>query len=161
MSRFAVRTDSEERTSLLGQLFAPFLSASVVLLSGDLGSGKTVFVRGLCRAFGIERVRSPSFTLLIPYHGTRNVAHIDLYRLDSETDIQDLALDEWLEDGYRLLIEWAERSDFSRFPERWDVAFEFVAESSRSVRFSAAGTSTADALEGFRAKLEEERWALS
>jgi tRNA threonylcarbamoyladenosine biosynthesis protein TsaE len=105
-------TTSEDETYAVGRDLATRLTAGdVVLLSGDLGSGKTVFVRGLAAGLGIdpEDVSSPTFTLVHEYRGERvTLYHADLYRLDrAATD--DLGLEEMgVADGV-LAIEWPER----------------------------------------------------
>ena len=91
-------THSEDETARVGFELAPLLpAASVLLLFGDLGAGKTAFVRGLAEALGIDRdqVSSPTFTLLQEYRGGRlPLFHADLYRLDDPREIDDLGLDE-------------------------------------------------------------------
>jgi tRNA threonylcarbamoyladenosine biosynthesis protein TsaE len=105
-------THSEPETAALGRELAETLSAGdVVLLVGDLGAGKTAFVRGLAEGLGVHRdeVSSPTFTLVQEYRGGRlPLFHVDLYRLDDPREIDDLGLDEIAEDGV-LAIEWAEK----------------------------------------------------
>src|SRR5213593_3250525 len=107
-------TSSEAETAAIGRDLAPQLSAgSVVLLFGDLGAGKTAFVRGLAEGLGIksEEVSSPTFTIMQEYRGGRlPLYHVDLYRLDDPREIDDLGLDEIAEEGV-LAIEWAEKLD--------------------------------------------------
>jgi tRNA threonylcarbamoyladenosine biosynthesis protein TsaE len=106
------RTDSEIETAAVGQELAASLTAgAVVLLFGDLGAGKTAFVRGLAEGLGVSRdeVSSPTFTLVQEYRGGRlTLFHVDLYRLNDPREIDDLGLDEIADDGV-LAIEWAEK----------------------------------------------------
>lgn len=105
-------THSEDDTVAAGRALAARLGAGdVVLLSGDLGAGKTAFVKGLAEGLGARRdtVTSPTFTLMQEYRGGRlTLFHVDLYRLDDPREIDDLGLDEIAADGV-LAIEWAEK----------------------------------------------------
>jgi tRNA threonylcarbamoyladenosine biosynthesis protein TsaE len=112
MSTKTILTSSEAETTTVGRELAAGLSAgSVILLVGDLGAGKTAFVRGLAEGLGIpaEDVSSPTFTIMQEYRGGRlPLYHVDLYRLDDPREIEDLGLDE-IADGAVLAIEWAEK----------------------------------------------------
>jgi tRNA threonylcarbamoyladenosine biosynthesis protein TsaE len=105
-------TQSEAETAAVGRDLARTLVAgSVVLLSGDLGAGKTAFVRGLAEGLGVDPadVSSPTFTLIQEYRGGRlPLFHADLYRLSDAREIEELGLDEIGEDGV-LAIEWGEK----------------------------------------------------
>ena len=105
---------SELETAALGRELGATLSAGdVVLLIGDLGAGKTAFVRGLAEGLGIDRdqVSSPTFTLVQEYRGGRlALFHVDLYRLNDPRELEDLGLDEIAEEGV-LAVEWAEKLD--------------------------------------------------
>jgi tRNA threonylcarbamoyladenosine biosynthesis protein TsaE len=107
-------THSEEETVAAGRAQASRLDAgSVVLLSGDLGAGKTAFVRGLAQGLGLDpgAVSSPTFTLVQEYRGGRlPLFHADLYRLDDPREVEELGLDEIAAGGV-LAIEWAEKLD--------------------------------------------------
>jgi tRNA threonylcarbamoyladenosine biosynthesis protein TsaE len=99
-------------TQKLAQLLAPTLAESdLVILTGPLGSGKTFFVRALCRALGLpraQRVTSPTFTLVQEYETVPPLAHADLYRLNGPEQLRELGLDAQRDDGRLLLVEWGE-----------------------------------------------------
>ena len=107
-----ITTHSEEETAAVGRELAPTLGVGdVLLLYGDLGAGKTAFVRGLAEGLGVQRdeVSSPTFTLIQEYRGGRvPLFHVDLYRIEDPREFDELGLDEIAEDGV-LAIEWAER----------------------------------------------------
>ena len=106
------RTTSEEETAAVGRQVADGLSAgAVVLLYGDLGAGKTAFVRGLAEGLRVspDEVSSPTFTIMQEYRGGRlPLFHVDLYRLNDPREIDDLGLEEIAAEGV-LAIEWAEK----------------------------------------------------
>lgn len=92
------------RNSRRGQLYAVY---------GDLGAGKTQFVKGIARGIGVpdwEYVVSPTFTLMNVYEGNMTLCHVDLYRISSG-DLPDLDIEEFLADGI-VVVEWAERSSW-------------------------------------------------
>lgn len=105
-------TRSEEETFRLARdLAASFEGREVVLLTGELGAGKTVFAKGLAAGAGVansDRVSSPSFTLVNVYEGKHPVFHIDLYRLERDNEILDLGWEDYLGEGI-VIVEWAEK----------------------------------------------------
>src|SRR5450432_490722 len=107
-------THSAEETIAFGRTLAAELKPPLlVLLRGDLGAGKTTLVKGIAEGFQAalaDDVTSPTFTLVHEYRGP-NVAlfHIDLYRLDTERDLETLALDDLLQPDSILLVEWGEK----------------------------------------------------
>jgi tRNA threonylcarbamoyladenosine biosynthesis protein TsaE len=105
-------THSERETGAVGREMGPRLSpGSVVLLFGDLGAGKTAFVRGLAEGLGArpDDVSSPTFTIMQEYRGGRlPLFHVDLYRLDDPREVDELGLDEIAAGGV-LAVEWAEK----------------------------------------------------
>jgi tRNA threonylcarbamoyladenosine biosynthesis protein TsaE len=117
-----ITTHSESETSAVGREVAATLSAgAVVLLYGDLGAGKTAFVRGLAQGLGVApaEVSSPTFTLVQEYRGEcLTLFHVDLFRLNDPREIDDLGLDEITVDGV-LAIEWADK-----LPKGWHGAIE-------------------------------------
>src|SRR5215212_6534188 len=102
-----VRTNSVEETRALAAAIAPLLRAGdLVILSGDLGGGKTAFVQGLAVAMGVDEiVTSPTFVLAQTYEGPLRLHHLDLYRLDSAAEVMDLAVPELLADRAVTAIE--------------------------------------------------------
>ena len=106
-----ILTGSEEETEAAGERLGATLSAGdVVLLYGDLGAGKTAFVRGLARGVGADAgdVSSPTFTIVQEYAGRLTLYHVDLYRLE-EKEVDDLGLEELVLGDGVVAIEWAER----------------------------------------------------
>ena len=104
-------TYSERETAgIAGTLARRLPPGTVVLLYGELGTGKTTFVRGFVEGIGIDpdEVSSPTFTLIQEYGGGSRVYHVDLYRLKSE-EVDDLGLEELPESGGLVCIEWADR----------------------------------------------------
>lgn len=127
------RTASAEGTERLGAALAPALRAGdIVVLSGELGAGKTRFVGGLARAFDpARRVRSPSFTLVNEYAGTLPLYHLDLYRLATR-DVDALGLEESAAQG-ALLVEWGERLPAHWRTEALTLAFAAADDDSRTI----------------------------
>jgi tRNA threonylcarbamoyladenosine biosynthesis protein TsaE len=122
---------NESATRDLGASLAPRLVAGdVVLLSGELGAGKTTLVRGLLVALGVaEPVRSPTFNLIQVFSTTPPVVHADLYRLKSA---EGLGLEDYL-DTHILLIEWPDRArNFFRTERCWNVGIEAQDEGRRA-----------------------------
>lgn len=121
-------SNSPEQTFNFGhQLGARLEGGEILLLSGALGAGKTIFVKGICAALGIdeEDVTSPSFTLVNPYDGRLRLYHLDLYRLDEgasaahAVDLDDLLSDE----SAVIVIEWAERMGKYPLPSsQWSIS---------------------------------------
>jgi tRNA threonylcarbamoyladenosine biosynthesis protein TsaE len=106
-----VSTTSEEETSAAGEQLAARLGpGDVVLLYGQLGAGKTAFVRGLARGLGAPdtEVSSPTFTIIQEYAGRVPLYHVDLYRLEPK-EVDDLGLEELVSGDGVVAIEWAER----------------------------------------------------
>ena len=128
--------------ALARSLAAVLEGGDVVGLEGGLGAGKTTFVRGAVHGLGVPEetaVTSPTFALLHQYEGRLPVAHADFYRLGGEAEVEELGVDELLEEGAVLLVEWGRK--FSGMATRtvlW-VELEIVSDVARRARLRAQG----------------------
>ena len=111
-------TRSEAETMRFASALAGMLDAGdTVLLEGDLGAGKSVMARGVARALGIAgAMPSPTFTLLIPYEGTKKLYHFDLYRLADPDEFYAAGLDEFIGGDGIALVEWPQMAELSVEP---------------------------------------------
>jgi tRNA threonylcarbamoyladenosine biosynthesis protein TsaE len=112
MTDHSLQLPDEAGTIAAGQRLAPALpEAAFIYIDGDLGAGKTTLVRALLRALGHEGpVRSPTYTLIEPYElGGRNIYHLDLYRLGSPLELEDIGFRDLLAEPCLLLVEWPQR----------------------------------------------------
>ena len=134
-------TDSVETFRLGNTLGAQLRGGEILLLSGPLGAGKTVFVKGVASALEVppEEVTSPSFTLVNPHEGRLRLYHIDLYRLEKgaaaahAVDLEELLSDE----DAVIVIEWADRLGAYRFPDlTWRITISGAGEEPRRVTVS-------------------------
>jgi tRNA threonylcarbamoyladenosine biosynthesis protein TsaE len=137
-----VETHSPEETiacgrALAGELAPPLL----ILLRGDLGAGKTTLVKGIAEGFQAARaedVTSPTFTLIHEYCAPRAVLyHIDLYRIDTERELETLALDDLLAPTSILLIEWGEKFARLRRDRDIEIALERLGDTGRRIHWTA------------------------
>ena len=127
-----VVTNSAAETEAAGQdLGAGLRQGDLLLLKGDLGAGKTTFVRGVARGAGSRsHVASPTFQLVRVYPGRVQIAHVDLYRIESAGELVDLGLEELLDQG-AVVIEWGERLEA---PEAGVIEIEHLGGDRRHVR---------------------------
>jgi tRNA threonylcarbamoyladenosine biosynthesis protein TsaE len=105
-------SNSNEETKEISRCLAKELKAGdVICLSGDLGAGKTVFTQGLAQGLGVKnKVTSPTFTIIHEYQGRLPLFHLDLYRLNSEAEIEKLGLDEYFFSSGISVVEWGEKA---------------------------------------------------
>ena len=103
-------THSEAETEALGESFASKIAdGTVIAMYGDLGAGKTAFVRGLARGMGLScRVSSPTFTIVNEYEGERELIHFDMYRLSGADELFDIGWEDYLNRGAVCAVEWSE-----------------------------------------------------
>ena len=134
-------TNSEKETLGLAEKFGRNLKAGdVVAFTGPIGSGKTVFIKGVCRALGVknrDEVKSPTFVLLHLYVGRHPIQHFDLYRLEREEELEGIGFDDFLSNPEAVtLVEWAEKAG-ARIPENsfW-VQLEVTGPATRRIQIS-------------------------
>jgi tRNA threonylcarbamoyladenosine biosynthesis protein TsaE len=133
-------THSAEETTELGRRLAAELAPpTLVVLRGELGAGKTTLIKGIAEGFHAasqENVTSPTFTLIYEYRGPGvNVYHVDLYRVDTQRELDTLGLDDLFGENSVVLIEWGEK--FARFLRERDVeiTIERLGENDRKIIF--------------------------
>ncbi|MBI5476401.1 MAG: tRNA (adenosine(37)-N6)-threonylcarbamoyltransferase complex ATPase subunit type 1 TsaE [Ignavibacteriales bacterium] len=120
-------TKSEIETINSGREFSLNIrSGTTVALSGDLGSGKTRFIKGVCDGLGVrEHVSSPTFTIVNEYRGsTLKIFHFDFYRINSAAELKEIGFEEYIEGGGVCLIEWADRVQEILPDKRYDIIFK-------------------------------------
>ena len=135
-------TGSADATRRLGAALADLVvDGDLVVLTGDLGAGKTVFTQGVAAALGVDApVTSPTFTLANRYEGRLVVNHIDVYRFESIDEALDLDLPELLESGVTL-VEWGDTISSVLPPDRLEVRIEFgEGDDDRVLRFDPGGS---------------------
>ena len=129
-------SSSPEETAAIGRRLAVSLpDGGVVALVGPLGSGKTVFVKGLAAGLGLpaQSATSPTFTLINEYEGQPPLVHVDLYRLTGQLEIDGLGLEEYFDAPGVVAVEWAERAAFLLPEETITVTFERLGPRSRRI----------------------------
>lgn len=146
---FDIISHSPDQTRAIGALLGKMISrGSLLLLSGDIGSGKTTFVQGLARALQTgDQVQSPTFTIVAEHTGTcpdgtpLRLYHIHLYRLEGVDDLETVGLDEYLTDPESITaIEWPERGRAWLPEEYLLIDLQTVSDSKRNLRLFPSGT---------------------
>lgn len=138
MSTTVRESTSPDATRQLGAAVGRAAQAGdVILLSGELGAGKTLFVQGMASGLGFQgNVSSKSFVILGEYAGRVKLYHADLYRLDDPEQVEDLALGEIAADGV-LAVEWPERGGWALPAPDLSVEFAVTGENTRTLQFIA------------------------
>ena len=128
-------SNSEAETEAAGERFSRTLpNGAVVALYGDLGAGKTAFVRGMARGMGIDaRVCSPTFTIVNEYLGNRELYHFDMYRLNSSEELFDIGWEDYLSRGGVCAVEWSENVSDAFEGDEITVRIEKTGEERRKI----------------------------
>lgn len=128
-------SNSEKETEEIGAAFAKDLpGGTVVAMYGDLGAGKTAFVRGMARGLGLNaHVSSPTFTIVNEYPGERELIHFDMYRLSSADELFDIGWEDYLNRGAICAVEWSENVRDAFFGDEINVTIEKTGDCSRRI----------------------------
>ena len=134
-------THSAEETIALGRRLAVRLpTPGIVVLTGDLGAGKTTIIKGIAERFKAEsqeNVTSPTFTLVHPYRGPAvTLYHIDLYRVDSQRQLETLGIDDLRDERSLILLEWGEKFERFRHEADVEIRIERTGENDRRITLS-------------------------
>lgn len=142
MTPISILTDSETATQACGVALAPLLEAGdVLLLSGDLGAGKTQITKGLAVGLGVvEPVTSPTFNMLLVHEGRLSLYHFDLYRLDEAGQLEDLDYFATLEAGGVSVVEWGDRFEEAAPADGLSVTILIEGDEQRRLDIAALGT---------------------
>lgn len=138
MPSLQVTSHTEAETLALASRLAPsFHAGDVIVLSGPLGAGKTVFVRGLVEGRGLDitAVTSPSFAMVNEYPGDVPIYHVDLYRIGSLHELRELGWDEYLSRPGIVVIEWGERAAAALPGRYYHITIDVISDSERQFTF--------------------------
>lgn len=134
-----ITSHSEEETLALAEkLLAVLRPGDVLVLTGELGAGKTVFVRGLAKGLGLDenKVSSPSFTMVNEYRGEKPLYHFDLYRLVDSDELIEIGWDDYLSRGALVAVEWGEKADYYLPDKYYQIDFSLLNETEREINIS-------------------------
>ncbi len=137
--RLHITSHNESETIALAKKLAPlFRPGDLVILKGELGAGKTAFVRGLAEALGLDReaVNSPSFTIVNEYPGERPMYHLDLYRINDPTELDEIGWDEYLQRPGLIVVEWGDKAGDYLPSQYYVISFQIIDEQTREINVS-------------------------
>jgi len=138
-----ITTHSAAQTRKLGQTLGAAIHQPIVIaLTGDLGSGKTAFVQGLAKGLDISEkyyITSPTFTLINEYPGRHPLFHVDLYRIEQLSELEEIGLDEVLHEDAVIAIEWAERLPKDTRSSLLELQLKIIGEDIRQIAIFAYG----------------------
>lgn len=137
MNKLEIISNSESDTFRIGEKIGAAIDRPfIIFLSGTLGAGKTRFVQALASGLGIDSatVNSPTFTIMVPHTGRLTLLHVDAYRLNDLDEADQLGIDDWVEQGCVLVVEWAEKIEAILPPADLKIQIEQLGESSRQFK---------------------------
>jgi tRNA threonylcarbamoyladenosine biosynthesis protein TsaE len=151
---FVIESSSTRETKMWGRRLGSMLEGGELLaLSGDLGAGKTCFIKGIARGLSLreENILSPTFTMIQEHRGRLPLYHIDLYRLDNVA-LDDLGLREYLFSDSIAAVEWFERLQEGEQIHRLAVRISYTGANSRRIEFIASGERYSSLIAKFRSR---------
>jgi tRNA threonylcarbamoyladenosine biosynthesis protein TsaE len=151
-SIFVVESNSTRETKMWGRRLGSLLRGGELLaFSGDLGAGKTCFIKGIARGLSLpeQNILSPTFTMIQEHHGRLPLYHIDLYRLDNVA-IDDLGLREYLFSESVAAVEWFERLEGGVEVARLSIKISYTGANSRRIEFISTGDRYSSLIARFR-----------
>jgi tRNA threonylcarbamoyladenosine biosynthesis protein TsaE len=151
---FVIESSSTRQTKMWGRRLGSLLEGGELLaLSGDLGAGKTCFIKGIARGLSLreENILSPTFTMIQEHHGRLPLYHIDLYRLENVV-LDDLGLREYLFSDSIAAVEWFERLQGGGEINRLSVRISYTGANTRKIEFIAIGERYSSLVTRFRSR---------
>mgnify|MGYP002572731604 CR=1 FL=1 len=136
-----IYTNSESETEKAGENLAEMLEpGDVVAFYGDLGAGKTAFIRGLARGLGVNaRVSSPTFTIVNEYPGPVPLFHFDMYRLSGPDELFEIGWEDYLERGGVCAVEWSENVDEAFYGDVIKIEISKTGDTGRRIQIDLKG----------------------
>ena len=154
-------THSLDETHALGQRIGKsFSNALVIALTGDLGSGKTSLVQGIAKGLDISDdyyITSPTYTFINEYPGRYPLYHVDLYRVESSDDLENICFDEILMDDAIVAVEWADKLPKDFLKERLQVCFESLGDTCRKIIITPYGSKAVEVIDQLK-RIKELEW---
>ena len=154
-----ITTHSITETQELGRaLGAGIHEAIIIALTGDLGTGKTAFVQGLAKGLDVPEqyyITSPTFTLINEYPGRHPLFHVDLYRIEHASELEEIGLDEILQQNAVIAIEWADRLFGETLSGHLELFFRMVDESTRQIDMFAYGHRSGNLLKALENQFQD------
>ncbi len=154
---FSFLSENSGRTTAAGRLLGRLLTPGcVICLTGELGAGKTCFIKGIAEGLNgtpADEVTSPTFTILQEYPGPVPLYHFDAYRLSGPEDLEAIGFEEYIGGAGVAVIEWADRIEAALPPERIAIHITWVSENERSFTCTARGRRSRDVLSSFSGRL--------
>lgn len=132
----AISHSENETLGLAEKISLFFKEGDVIVLSGELGAGKTLFVKGIANALGIDAslVNSPSYTIVNEYRGgSKLLFHFDLYRLGDITELYETGWDDYMQQNGIMVVEWGEKGEANLPLPRYQVTFKILNETQREI----------------------------